>query len=101
MWSCMSPNPRAVMICPVPGATSTYPSRTTHLAGAPSCDRHCDRSFPSNSTMASDGGGSGGRSGPGSTTGGGGGCIGGAGHLLGVFVAGGGGVECCEDGGVW
>src|SRR5689334_1968483 len=70
MCSCTLPNPRFVITDPVPGATSTYPLRTTHFAGELSCDCHCARSLPSNSTIASDGGGTGGRSGPGSTTGG-------------------------------
>src|SRR5881396_1227142 len=88
MWSWTSPKTRRVIIGPVPAATSTYPSRTTHFAGESSCDRHCERSLPSNSTMASDGGGSGGRSGPGSTTGGRGRSIECTGHCWAVIVAG-------------
>src|SRR5207249_7495165 len=59
MWSWMSPRTRRVMIGPAPATTSAYPSRTSHFAGVPSCDCHCERSLPSNSTMASDGGGTG------------------------------------------
>src|SRR3989442_12865255 len=88
MRSWMSLNPEAVKIGTVPGATSTYPSRTTFLGGAPSWTRHCDRSFPSNSTMASDGGGTGGRSGPGSTTGGRGRSMEWTGQVWAVIVAG-------------
>src|SRR6266550_208454 len=57
MWSWTSPKTRRVMIGPVPAATSANPSRTSHFAGVPSCDCHCRRSLPSNSTMASAGGG--------------------------------------------
>src|SRR5438046_6415107 len=88
MWSWMSPRTRRVMIGPAPATTSAYPSRTSHFAGVPSCDRHCDRSLPSNSTMASDGGGGGGRSGPGSTTGGRGRSIEWTGQVWAVIVAG-------------
>src|SRR6266446_823561 len=76
------------MIGPAPAVTSTYPSRTTHLAGVPSCDRHCERFLPSNSTTASEGGATGGRSGPGSTTGGRGRSMEWTGQLWAVIVAG-------------
>jgi hypothetical protein len=40
--------------------TVATPSLTSHLAGPPSFSLfHCDKSFPSNNTMASDGGGPG------------------------------------------
>src|SRR5205823_14857091 len=46
----------AVAMSPVPGATSTYPSLTAHFAALPSALRHCDKSLPLKSTIASDGG---------------------------------------------
>src|SRR6187200_2982819 len=57
MWSCELPNASFVWMPPLPGATVRTPSATFHGAGPlPLSLAQCDRSLPSNRTMASDGG---------------------------------------------
>ena len=56
MWSWQSPNSSLETISPVPDAITRAPSTIFQAAGRPRRPFQCDRSVPSNKTMASDGG---------------------------------------------